>query len=82
MRERLFTPGPVEIPERVRKVLGDQIIHHRTEEFKRSFLEVRELFKRMLEEDSENFVFFASSGTGAMESAILNFFGKGKRFWL
>jgi aspartate aminotransferase-like enzyme len=82
MKERLFTPGPVEIPERVRKVLGEQIIHHRTEEFKRSFLEVRELFKRLLEEDSENFVFFASSGTGAMESAILNFFEQGKRFWL
>jgi aspartate aminotransferase-like enzyme len=79
MKERLFTPGPVEIPERVRKVLGEQIIHHRTEEFKRSFLEVRELFKRLLEEDSENFVFFASSGTGAMESAILNFFGEGEK---
>ncbi|MFN7065984.1 MAG: alanine--glyoxylate aminotransferase family protein, partial [Aquificaceae bacterium] len=59
-RERIFTPGPVEIPQRVREVLGRQIIHHRTEEFRRSFLEVRELFKRLLEEDSENFVFFAS----------------------
>ncbi|MFN3598115.1 MAG: pyridoxal-phosphate-dependent aminotransferase family protein [Aquificaceae bacterium] len=76
-RERIFTPGPVEIPERVREVLGRQIIHHRTEEFRRSFLEVRELFKRLLEEDSENFVFFASSGTGAMEASILNFFQEG-----
>ncbi|SHK29800.1 pyridoxal-phosphate-dependent aminotransferase family protein [Thermocrinis minervae] len=77
--ERLFTPGPVELPERVRGVLGRQIIHHRTEEFKNAFLEVRELFKRLLESPSENFVFFASSGTGAMEAAILNFFKEGDR---
>ncbi|WP_448587371.1 pyridoxal-phosphate-dependent aminotransferase family protein [Thermocrinis sp.] len=79
MKERLFTPGPVEIPERVRKVLGDQIIHHRTEEFKRAFLEVRELFKRLVEDPSENFVFFASSGTGAMEASILSFFEEGEK---
>ena len=79
MKERLFTPGPVEIPERVRRVLGDQIIHHRTEEFRRSFLEVRELFKRLVEDRSENFVFFASSGTGAMEASILNFFEEGDK---
>ncbi len=77
--ERVFTPGPVELPERIREVLGRQIIHHRTEEFKKAFLEVRELFKRLLDEPSENFVFFASSGTGAMESAVLNFFKEGDK---
>ncbi|MFN4320035.1 MAG: pyridoxal-phosphate-dependent aminotransferase family protein [Aquificaceae bacterium] len=78
-QERIFTPGPVEIPERVRQVLGRQIIHHRTEEFKRAFLEVRELFKKLLDDPSDNFVFFASSGTGAMEAAILNFFKEGDK---
>ncbi len=78
-RERLFTPGPVELPERVRQALSRQIIHHRTEEFRRAFLEVRELIKRMLSDQSENFVFFASSGTGAMESAVLNFFQEGDK---
>ncbi|MFN7065447.1 MAG: pyridoxal-phosphate-dependent aminotransferase family protein [Aquificaceae bacterium] len=77
--ERIFTPGPVEIPEKVREVLGRQIIHHRTEEFRRSFLEVRDLFKRLLDENSENFVFFASSGTGAMEACVLNFFKEGDK---
>lgn len=78
-KERIFTPGPVELPERVREVLGRQIIHHRTEEFKRSFLEVRNLFKRLLDDPSENFVFFASSGTGAMEASLLNFFKEGDK---
>ncbi len=79
MQERLFTPGPVEIPHRVREVLARPIVHHRTEEFKKAFLEVRELFKRLVDSTSENFVFFASSGTGAMESAILNFFEEGDK---
>ncbi|MCS7307447.1 MAG: alanine--glyoxylate aminotransferase family protein [Aquificaceae bacterium] len=78
-QERVFTPGPVELPDRVREVLGRQIIHHRTEEFRRAFLELRELFKRLLDEPSENFVFFASSGTGAMEATLLNFFKEGDK---
>ncbi|NPB05792.1 MAG: alanine--glyoxylate aminotransferase family protein [Aquificae bacterium] len=76
-KERLFTPGPVEIPPRVLKVLGEPIIHHRTPEFKEVFLYTRELFKRLLDSPSENFVYFASSGTGAMEAAVVNFFSPG-----
>ena len=78
-RERLFTPGPVELPEEVMGVLGRQVIHHRTPEFRESFLKTRELFKELVGSPSDNFVFFASSGTGAMEAAVLNFFSEGDR---
>ena len=78
-KERLFTPGPVQIPERVLKVLGEHIIHHRTPEFKEIFLYTRELFKRLVDSPSENFVYFASSGTGAMEAAVINFFKPGDK---
>ncbi|AAC07480.1 pyridoxal-phosphate-dependent aminotransferase family protein [Aquifex aeolicus] len=77
--ERVFTPGPVEIPDRIREVLGRQIIHHRTKEFTEAFLETRELFKRLVDCTSENFVFFASSGTGAMEASVQNFFNPGEK---
>ena len=77
--ERIFTPGPVEIPDRVREVLGKQIIHHRTPEFKEAFLETREFFKQLVDCKEENFVFFASSGTGAMEASVLNFFEEGDK---
>jgi len=77
--ERVFTPGPVEIPDRIREVLGRQIIHHRTKEFTEAFLETRELFKRLVDCTSENFVFFASSGTGAMEASVQNFFNPGDK---
>lgn len=77
--ERLFTPGPVEVPDRVRRVLGGQIIHHRTPEFREAFLETRELFKQLVDCKEDNFVFFASSGTGAMEASVLNFFEEGEK---
>lgn len=77
--ERIFTPGPVEIPDRIREVLGRQIIHHRTAEFTEAFLETRELFKQLVDCKEDNFVFFASSGTGAMEASILNFFEEGDK---
>ncbi|RLJ71506.1 aspartate aminotransferase-like enzyme [Hydrogenivirga caldilitoris] len=77
--ERIFTPGPVEIPDRIREVLGRQIIHHRTPEFTEAFLETRELFKQLVDCKEDNFVFFASSGTGAMEASVLNFFEEGDK---
>jgi aspartate aminotransferase-like enzyme len=77
--ERIFTPGPVEVPERIREVLARQVIHHRTPEFREAFLETRDLFKRLVGSPSENFVFFTSSGTGAMEAAVLNFFKEGDK---
>ena len=77
--ERIFTPGPVELPDAIREVLGRQIIHHRTPEFTQAFLETRDLFKKLVGCPEENFVFFASSGTGAMEAAVLNFFREGDK---
>ena len=77
--ERIFTPGPVELPDRIREVLGRQIIHHRTPEFREAFLETRELFKQLVDCKEDNFVFFASSGTGAMEASVLNFFEEGDK---
>ncbi|MCS7083585.1 MAG: alanine--glyoxylate aminotransferase family protein [Aquificaceae bacterium] len=77
--ERLFTPGPVEIPPKVLGVLGSQIIHHRTEEFREAFMRARALIKELLREDSDEFVFLTASGTGAMEASVVNFFRQGER---
>ncbi len=77
--ERLFTPGPVEIPERIREVLSRRIIHHRTKEFKESLLRTRELFKELVKTKTDNLALLTSSGTGAMECAVLSFFKEGDR---
>ncbi len=78
IKERLFTPGPVPLPPQVIKALGQQIIHHRTPEFTKTFLEVREKLQKLLK-TKRDVLMFASSGTGAMEASILNFFRKGDR---
>ncbi len=78
VKERLFTPGPVPLPPEVIKALGQQIIHHRTPEFTKAFMEVREKLKRLLKTERAP-VMFASSGTGSMEAAVTNFFRRGDR---
>ncbi|RMA93025.1 pyridoxal-phosphate-dependent aminotransferase family protein [Hydrogenothermus marinus] len=75
IKERLFTPGPVPLPPQVIKALGQQIIHHRTPEFTNAFLQVREKLQKLLK-TKRDVLMFASSGTGAMEASIVNFFSE------
>ncbi|WP_457642931.1 pyridoxal-phosphate-dependent aminotransferase family protein [Persephonella sp.] len=78
IKERLFTPGPVPLPPQVIKALGQQIIHHRTPEFTQIFKQVREKLQKLLD-TKRDVLLFSSSGTGAMESAVLNFFSTGDK---
>jgi len=75
IKERLFTPGPVPLPPQVIKALGQQIIHHRTPEFTEIFLQTREKLQKLLNTERD-VLMFSSSGTGAMESSIVNFFNE------
>ncbi len=66
----LFTPGPTPVPENVRKAMADVTIHHRTPEFEEIFEKTRKhLFKLFA---TDEVVMIASSGTGAMEAAVIN----------
>jgi len=78
IKERLFTPGPVPLPPQVIKALGQQIIHHRTQEFTNIFLQTREKLQKLLN-TQRDVLMFASSGTGAMEASIVNFFNEGDK---
>lgn len=75
IKERLFTPGPVPLPPQVIKALGQQIIHHRTPEFTNIFLQTREKLQKLFN-TNRDVLMFASSGTGAMEASIVNFFNE------
>jgi len=66
----LFTPGPTPVPQNVRNAMSDETMHHRTPEFEAIFKETRtHLFKLF---KTDEVVMLASSGTGAMESAVIN----------
>ena len=74
----LLTPGPTNIPERYLKIFGEDIIHHRTPEFRRILKESNENLKKVFKTKNDVAV-ITSSGTGAMEAAIVNFFSKGDK---
>ena len=78
MKKYVFTPGPVPVPSEVLVEMAKPIIHHRTAEFESIFEEVREGLKYIYQTEEEVFV-LASSGTGAMEAAVVNTLSRGDK---
>lgn len=77
---RLFAPGPVEVHERVRKVLGLRAMHHRSPEFRAVLGKTRALLRRAWQApDGWEPLMFSSSGSGAMEAAVVNFMRRGEK---
>ena len=72
----LLTPGPTPLPPEVREALARPIIHHRTSRY-------RAIFKRTLAgmqavmQTANPVICFTSSGTGAMEAAVVNLLSPG-----
>lgn len=75
-RDILLTPGPTPLPPQVREALGRPILHHRTSGY-------RALFKRALQgmqmvmQTAQPVICLTSSGTGAMEAAVVNLLSPG-----
>jgi aspartate aminotransferase-like enzyme len=66
----LFTPGPTPVPQNVRNAMSDETMHHRTPEFEAIFEQTRKhLFKLF---NTDEVIMLASTGTGAMEAAVIN----------
>lgn len=67
----LFAPGPSPIPPEVLLAMAEPIIHHRAPAYIKVLEEVREGLKYLFQTKNEVLV-LASSGTGAMEGAVVN----------
>ncbi len=67
----LLAPGPTQIPPEVLLKMAEPILHHRNPMFEEIVAEVREGLKWLFGTKNE-VLFFASSGTGAMEGAVTN----------
>lgn len=67
----LLTPGPTPLPPYVCEALSRPIIHHRTPQFQAVLKETEENLKYVFQTANDVFI-FASSGTGAMEAAVVN----------
>ncbi len=67
----LLTPGPTPLPPEVCEAMARPIIHHRTPQFQEVIKEVHEGLRSIFQTKNDVFM-LASSGTGAMEAAVIN----------
>lgn len=78
MRQRLFTPGPTQIPERVVVAMSGPMIHHRGPEFKALFEEVTKRLKYVFQTKGDVLILTAS-GSGGMEASVVNLLSPGDK---
>lgn len=74
----VMTPGPVPISNEVLIEHGRPLMHHRSPEFSKIFTEVTEKLKKFMQTENDVLV-LTSSGTGAMEAAVVNAFSTGDK---
>ncbi|MDD2703174.1 MAG: alanine--glyoxylate aminotransferase family protein [Candidatus Omnitrophica bacterium] len=72
----LLTPGPTPLPPQVCGAMARPIIHHRTPQFQAELKEAEEGLKYVFQTVNDVYM-FASSGTGAMEAAVVNLLSPG-----
>ena len=69
IKQRLFTPGPTDVPPEVLNEMAKPIFHHRTARFREMFAEVNTGLKKILCTKNDVLT-IAGSGTAGMEAAI------------
>lgn len=68
-KQRLLTPGPTPIPERVRLVMAQAMIHHRKPAFKEAMARIQKPLQELFGAHSPVLT-LACSGTGVMTAAL------------
>lgn len=74
----LLTPGPTPLPPEICEALSRPIIHHRTPQFQAVLKEATENLKAAFQTKNDCFI-LTSSGTGAMEAAVVNLLSWGDK---
>lgn len=74
----LMTPGPTNIPQAVLEAMARPMIHHRTKGFSQVFARMSKNLMTIFQTKQSVFT-MASSGTAALEAAIVNFFSVGDK---
>ncbi len=77
-KQYLLTPGPTPVPPEALLSMAKPIIHHRTGQFKNILGEAVDGLKYVMQTENDIFI-FASSGSGAMESAVSNTLSPGDK---
>lgn len=75
-KERLFTPGPTPVPEKVTMKMAQPILHHRSPEFIEIAKRVNENLQYLFQ-TAQPVLTLTCSGTGGMESTFVSLFSPG-----
>jgi serine---pyruvate transaminase len=75
-KQYLMTAGPTPLPPRVSQVMAEPIRYHRAPAFVEVYARVLDRLPKVFQ-TANDVLCFASSGTGAMESAVANLIGPG-----
>ncbi len=75
-KDYLLTPGPTPLPPQVSAAMAKPIIHHRTPQFQEILKEASSGLKWVFQTANDVFI-ISSSGTGAMEAAVVNLLSSG-----
>jgi len=67
----LMTPGPVPFHPRVYRAMSRVVFHHRTPEYRKTFVECVSMMNEVMQTKNDVFI-FTGSGTSAMDAAIAN----------
>ncbi|MDN5304511.1 MAG: hypothetical protein PWP46_1397 [Fusobacteriaceae bacterium] len=78
MSKLLMTPGPTNIPTEVQNILGQDMIHHRFDDFHKVMENLNEKLKKIFFTKNDVYT-MTCSGTGVMETAVVNLFSKGEK---
>lgn len=78
-KQRLLTPGPTPLlPKALYAMMGSDI-HHRTQDFIKLYPVVLQDLKHVFGTKDSDVLITVSSGTGALEAAVTNFFSAGDK---
>lgn len=77
-KPRMLTPGPTPIPDSVRLVMAQDMIHHRKPAFKALMAETQQRLKPLFG-TAQPVLPLSCSGTGAMTAAVTNLFSAGEK---
>ncbi len=77
-KKHLLAPGPVPVPPRALLAMAKPVMHHRLPEFSAILEKIRDDLRYLFQTQGD-VLFFASSGTGAMEACVANLFSPGEK---
>jgi aspartate aminotransferase-like enzyme len=78
LTKRVFTPGPTQVPPEVLKAAISFETYHRSKDFRDFHLKLVEKLKKIFI-TNQNLNILTTSGTGAMEAAVVNFCNVGDK---